>query len=65
MIGRDVVEIRVTELREGVDVAQPPRHEAERAKVDSPLKLFFSYSSKALQFRDELDIHLDLLCNTG
>ena len=65
VIGKDVVEISVAQLLDGVDLSRPRQHAGGHAMADSPVKLFYSYAHKDEQLRNKLDTHLKILERQG
>ena len=63
----DIVTVNVTDLLNGVDLPDVRRRPGpeERGRQQEPLRLFYSYSHKDENFRDELEIHLKLLQRQG
>lgn len=65
VIGRDIVEISVAQLLDGVDLSRPRQHAGGHAMDDSPMKLFYSYAHKDEPLRNKLDTHLKILERRG
>jgi internalin A len=63
----DIVTVNVTDLLNGVDLSDVRRRTGpeERGRQQEPLGLFYSYSHKDENLRDELETHLKLLQRQG
>ncbi len=60
-IDNSIHDLDVVELLNGVDLPGARPKTKDRTSLTAPLKLFYSYSHKDEQFRDELDTHLKIL----
>ena len=65
VIGKDVVEVSVTQLLDSVDLSRPRRDAEGRTIGIVPVRLFYSYAHKDEQLRNELDVHLKILDAQG
>jgi internalin A len=65
VIGKDLVEISVTQLLDGVDLSRPRPRAEGHAMANSPLKVFYSYAHKDEQLRNEMETHLKILEHQG
>ena len=65
VVGGQVVQVNVTELLNGVDLEGRPRAAIAREEPPPGLRLFYSYSHKDEDLRDELETHLKLLQRSG
>jgi internalin A len=65
LIGSDVMMIQVTHLLNGVDLSRSQRRAPGQALAESALKVFYSYSHKDEQLKNEMEAHLKILERMG
>jgi internalin A len=65
VIGNDVISLSVQELLDGVDLEGTRRTEHEMGEQAPAARLFYSYSHKDENLRNELKTHLKLLQRQG
>lgn len=61
IIDDQVVEVDVTEVLNGVDLVDGTKEQGDKMTNRRPLRLFYSYSHKDEELRNELETHLKLL----
>jgi hypothetical protein len=65
VIGDEIVNIEVKILLEGVDLERTKRDMSMTESIRKALRLFYSYSHKDEELRDELETHLKLMQRQG
>ncbi|HEY0603880.1 MAG TPA: COR domain-containing protein, partial [Herpetosiphonaceae bacterium] len=65
VVGDDVIELDVQELLNGVDLARTRRRERTMDGKTEAVRVFYSYSHKDEQLRNDLETHLKLLHRQG
>jgi internalin A len=65
VVGTDVINLDVQELLNGVDLARTRRRERAMDSRTEAVRVFYSYSHKDEQLRNDLETHLKLLHRQG